>query len=119
MRWRRLEALLRIAGRAVEMVRRSVELDAIVGDAGGEVETWIDRFRTTRGLERGHSLLDTVLAGDGPALASRMRQYETAGATDLMLGFADFPATGMLERFALTVLNGPRPRAPGVASTTA
>ena len=30
-------------------------------------------------------------------------EYAAAGATDLMLGFADFPATGMLERFARDV----------------
>jgi hypothetical protein len=36
-----------------------------------------------------------------------MAHYESAGATDLMLGFADFPSTGMLETFAATVLHHP------------
>jgi len=34
----------------------------------------------------------------------RVEEYEAAGVTDLMLGFADFPATGMLELFAERVL---------------
>ena len=50
--------------------------------------------------------LTMVLAGDGAALTARMAEYEAAGATDLMLGFADFPSTTMLERFAATALAG-------------
>ena len=105
-RWQRLSTLLRSEGRAVDAFRRSIELDAIVTEEGGSVDALIDRFRVARGIERGHPLLDTVLAGDGPALAERMAGYEAAGATDLMLGFADFPSTGMLETFAATVLHG-------------
>jgi hypothetical protein len=37
-------------------------------------------------------------------VAARVLEYEAAGATDLMLGFVDFPATGMLERFARDVM---------------
>jgi len=33
-------------------------------------------------------------------LAARIAQYAAAGATDLMLGFADFPATRMVEIIA-------------------
>jgi 2-methylisocitrate lyase-like PEP mutase family enzyme len=35
---------------------------------------------------------------------ARARAYAEAGATDLMVGFADFPETTMLERFATRVL---------------
>ena len=38
--------------------------------------------------------------GTDVAALERMAAYEAAGATDLMLGFADFPSTGMLEAFA-------------------
>jgi alkanesulfonate monooxygenase SsuD/methylene tetrahydromethanopterin reductase-like flavin-dependent oxidoreductase (luciferase family) len=105
-RWQRLSTLLRAAGRTEDGFARSVELDAIAIEGGGPLDAWLDRFRAARGIERGHPLLDTVLAGDGPALVERIARYETAGATDLMLGFADFPATGMLETFAATALHG-------------
>jgi alkanesulfonate monooxygenase SsuD/methylene tetrahydromethanopterin reductase-like flavin-dependent oxidoreductase (luciferase family) len=84
-----------------ERVRaRSIELDAIAIKDGDAVAPHAERFRDARGLAPGHALLDTVLAGDGPALVARMAEYERAGATDLMLGFADFPSTAMLETFA-------------------
>ena len=95
-----LSALLRAEGRTVDGFRRSVELDAIPLAEGAARDDAIDRFRATRGLARGHPLLDTVLAGDRVALIQRMVRYEAAGATDLMLGFADFPSTAMLEAFA-------------------
>jgi alkanesulfonate monooxygenase SsuD/methylene tetrahydromethanopterin reductase-like flavin-dependent oxidoreductase (luciferase family) len=103
-RWQRLSTLLAAERRPADALLRSVELDAIATEEGGPLDDLIDRFRVARGLERGHPLLDTVLAGDGTALAGRMASYEGAGATDLMLGFADFPSTGMLETFAATVL---------------
>ena len=105
-RWQRLSALLRSEGRTADAFLRSVELDAILTTNGGSRDALIDGFRVARGLERGHPLLDTVLAGDGAAVLQRMAEYETAGATDLMLGFADFPSTAMLERFAATALAG-------------
>ena len=37
-------------------------------------------------------------------MAARIEEYAAAGATDLMLGFADFPATRMTELFAERVL---------------
>jgi hypothetical protein len=49
-------------------------------------------------------MLSSSLAGDGPALVERMASYEKAGASDLMLGFVDFPSTAMLEAFAAAVL---------------
>ena len=61
------------------------------------------RFCADRGIDLGHPLLDTVLAGDRAAIADRVAAYEAAGATDLMLGFADFPSTRMLELFATRV----------------
>ena len=103
-RWQRLSALLRAEGRSSDTFLRSVELDAIVTEDGDSLGRWIDRFRGARGIGLGHPLLDTMLGGDGSALAKRITDYETAGATDLMVGFADFPSTGMLERFAATVL---------------
>ena len=45
-----------------------------------------------------------MLAGDDEAISRRIASYEAAGATDLMLGFADFPETRMLESFAATML---------------
>jgi alkanesulfonate monooxygenase SsuD/methylene tetrahydromethanopterin reductase-like flavin-dependent oxidoreductase (luciferase family) len=110
-RWQRLSTLLRSEGRADDTFLRSVELDALVVEDRSAVDASIDRFRVARGLERGHPLLDTVLTGDGSALAARMASYEAAGATDLMLGFADFPSTGMLELFAFTMLDGRTSRA--------
>jgi alkanesulfonate monooxygenase SsuD/methylene tetrahydromethanopterin reductase-like flavin-dependent oxidoreductase (luciferase family) len=105
-RWQQLSTLLRAEGRVADAFLRSVELDAIVTEEGGPLDALIAHFRVARGIEHGHPLLETVLAGDGPALAGRMASYETAGATDLMLGFSDFPSTGMLETFAATVLHG-------------
>jgi hypothetical protein len=66
------------AGRDPDPVRRSVEVDVVLGRADGEAA----------------------------------RAYEAAGATDLLLGFADFPATGMLEAFAATVAPALRAEAP-------
>ena len=44
------------------------------------------------------------LIGTPDAVAARIAPYAAAGATDLMLGFADFPATRMVEIFAERVL---------------
>jgi alkanesulfonate monooxygenase len=106
-RWQRLSALLRSEGREAGPFLRSVELDAIVTETRGAVEPLIERFRIARGIARGHPLLDTVLAGDAAALRERMASYESAGATDLMLGFTDFPCTTMLETFATAVFSPP------------
>jgi alkanesulfonate monooxygenase SsuD/methylene tetrahydromethanopterin reductase-like flavin-dependent oxidoreductase (luciferase family) len=103
-RWERLSALLQSCGRAGDTFRRSVELDAIVAEDRRVLDASIERFRVARGVEHGHALLDTVLAGGGPTLSARMASYEKAGATDLMLGFIDFPSTTMLEAFAAAVL---------------
>ncbi len=104
MRWQRLSTLLRAQSRVVDSFRRSVELDAIVTETSGPLDPPMTRFCAERGLDREHPLLDSVLAGDAVAISDRIACYEAAGATDLMLGFADFPATRMLEMFAATVL---------------
>jgi len=46
------------------------------------------------------------LAAMGPGALGLAAQYAAAGAPDLMLGFADFPATRMIEAFAERVLPG-------------
>lgn len=100
----RLDALLAAAGRRPDHVRRSVEVDVILVGSSHEREAWTRRFCAERRVAAGHALLDTALVGDADEVAARVVEYAEAGATDLMLGFADFPATGMLERFARDVL---------------
>ena len=102
-RWQRLSEQLRAEGRSADTFRRSVELDAIVTEAGDTLQPRLARFCADRGIVQEHPLLDTVLAGDAHAISKRIGDYEAAGATDLMLGFADFPETGMLESFAANV----------------
>ena len=109
----RLDGLLAAAGRASRELQRSVEADVWLGSSPAECRGWARRFCAERRVEPGHALLDTVLAGDADAVAARALAYTAAGATDLMLGFADFPATAMLERFARDVL--PRLAGPAVA----
>lgn len=99
----RLDALLVAAGRRPGEVRRSVEADVILAGSPAEQAAWTARFCAERGVPGGHAILDTALAGDADRLAARIAEYAAAGVTDLMLGFADFPATGMLERFAREV----------------
>jgi alkanesulfonate monooxygenase SsuD/methylene tetrahydromethanopterin reductase-like flavin-dependent oxidoreductase (luciferase family) len=99
----RLDALLAIEGRAPRAVRRSVEVDVIIADSPAECEGWIQRFAAERGGDAA-ALLETALVGDPEAVASRILAYAGAGATDLMLGFVDFPATTMLERIAREVV---------------
>lgn len=99
----RLDDLLVAAGRRPGEVCRSVEADVILAGSPAEQATWTARFCTERGIHGAHAVLDTALAGDPEIVAARIAEYAAAGATDLMLGFADFPATGMLERFAREV----------------
>jgi alkanesulfonate monooxygenase SsuD/methylene tetrahydromethanopterin reductase-like flavin-dependent oxidoreductase (luciferase family) len=110
---RRLDALLAAAGRPRRELRRSVEADVWLGVSSAERQAWARRFCAERGVDPGHAVLDTALAGAADAVAARALAYAAAGATDLMLGFADFPATAMLERFARDVL--PRLATPVVA----
>ncbi len=100
----RLDGLLAAAGRGRGDVRRSVETDVMLADSRDERERWARRFCAERGVRPGDAVIDTALIGDADTMAARVLEYAGAGATDLMLGFADFPATGMLERFARDVL---------------
>jgi alkanesulfonate monooxygenase SsuD/methylene tetrahydromethanopterin reductase-like flavin-dependent oxidoreductase (luciferase family) len=99
-----LDALLLRAGRRPQSLRRSVELDAFAVDPARDRDAWLERFRTARGLPPRHAIVEAVLAGDAGALVERIGAYASAGATDLMLGFADFPDTTMLEHFARAVM---------------
>jgi alkanesulfonate monooxygenase SsuD/methylene tetrahydromethanopterin reductase-like flavin-dependent oxidoreductase (luciferase family) len=87
-------------------VRRSVEVDVALVDSRAEATMWRRRFCAERGLDDDHPLLATALIGDRETVLEGIRAYAAAGATDLMLGFADFPATTMLERLARAVVPG-------------
>ena len=70
-------------------------------DAGSEGDSEADRKRRRPRRKR---------RPKPEAIAARVGAYAAAGATDLMLGFTDFPSTRMLEDFALRV----RPRLAGL-----
>jgi alkanesulfonate monooxygenase SsuD/methylene tetrahydromethanopterin reductase-like flavin-dependent oxidoreductase (luciferase family) len=98
-----LDALLPRYGRSAHAMRRSVEVDVAIVGSDSEAEVCRRRFCAARGLAAGDPLLDTALIGDGDTVVARIAEYAAAGATDLMLGFADFPATTMLERLARAI----------------
>jgi alkanesulfonate monooxygenase SsuD/methylene tetrahydromethanopterin reductase-like flavin-dependent oxidoreductase (luciferase family) len=100
----RLDAALAAAGRPRDAVRRSVEVDAAVGESAADTRQAAERFHAARGIGGDHPLVASALMGDADAVTARVTAYARAGATDLMLGFADFPDTAMLERFAARVL---------------
>jgi alkanesulfonate monooxygenase SsuD/methylene tetrahydromethanopterin reductase-like flavin-dependent oxidoreductase (luciferase family) len=110
----RLDAALAAAGRPADASRRSVEVDVALAESETVTAAAVGRFCERRGIALEHALLDGALVGDADAVVTRALAYAEAGATDLMLGFADFPATTMLERFAKRVLPAltapPRPR---------
>jgi len=64
------------------------------------------RFRAARKVKAGDGLFAATLVGAPDAVAARIVQYAAAGATNLVFGFADFPATRMIEAFAERVLPG-------------
>lgn len=103
-RWEQLQACLEREGRAAETFRRSVEVDVILVGDRAEAGRERERFCKTRGIAPDHPLLETALAGEPGAVLDRIAQYQAAGVTDLMCGFADFPETRMLARFATEVL---------------
>lgn len=103
-RWSRLRTLLEEAGRSWWDYRRSVELDVVLGRTDGETHEALRRFCAARRIEPTDALVATALVGTADSVHARVAEYAAAGATDLMLGFADFPATGMLELFAERVL---------------
>jgi len=81
-------------------VRRSVEVDVAVVESASAAERARRCFAVERRLADTDPLLDTALIGDVEAVVAGIESYAAAGATDLMLGLADFPSTGMLERLA-------------------
>ena len=93
-------------GRPCREYRRSIELDVVLGLTDAEVEDQRRRFCAARAIEGSDALLAAALVGTADAVAERITQYAAAGATDLMLGFADFPATRMTQIFAERVLSG-------------
>ena len=99
----RVDRLLEATGRPRDCLRRSVEVDVAVVASSAERETWVGRFAAERGRPAGDALLDTALIGDADTIVARIAEFAAAGATDLMLGFMDFPATTMLERLARAV----------------
>ena len=99
-RWSGLRTLLEREGRPSWEYRRSVELDVVLGLTDAEVEDELRRFCAARAIERRDALLEAALVGTADTVAARIAQYAAAGATDLMLGFADFPAIRMVEIFA-------------------
>jgi len=103
-RWGRLRTLLEEAGRPWWDYRRSVELDVVLGGTEAEAHEARLRFCAERRIAPGDALFATALTGTAESVRARIAEYAAAGATDLMLGFADFPATGMLELFAERVL---------------
>jgi len=103
-RWGRVRTVLEAAGRPWWNYRRSVELDVVLGLTASDADAALRRFCAARGIEPTDALLAQALAGTADAVRARVAEYAAAGVTDLMLGFADFPATGMLELFAERVL---------------
>jgi alkanesulfonate monooxygenase SsuD/methylene tetrahydromethanopterin reductase-like flavin-dependent oxidoreductase (luciferase family) len=103
-RWARLQALMQAADRPPATLRRSLELDVLLAGSRGERDRLIAGFCAARRIDRRHPLLRAALVGEPEAITSRIAEYARAGATDLTLAFADFPATDMLEAFAAHVL---------------
>jgi alkanesulfonate monooxygenase SsuD/methylene tetrahydromethanopterin reductase-like flavin-dependent oxidoreductase (luciferase family) len=103
-KWRRVRSLLWQARRTPESLGCSVETDVVIARTGGRVAHALARFQAERRVSPRHALLATALIGTPTAVRSQARRFVRAGATDLMLGFSDFPETAMLELFAETVL---------------
>ncbi len=104
-RWAVVHDHLQACDRPVASFRCSVELDVVIASAAGLAGAR-GAFCRARGIGPDHPLLETALIGEGATIAGRIADYAAAGVTDLMLGFADFPALGMLKRFAREVLPG-------------
>jgi len=103
-RWAHVRRLREAAGRPWWDYRRSVELDVVIGPTEAAADRARREFCGSRGIEAGAALLETALIGTPDAVRARIAEYAAVGVTDLMLGFADFPATGMIELFAERVL---------------
>ena len=103
-RWQRLHTALEAAGRPWWDYRRSVEADVVLGLTEAEAAEALAVFCTARGIDARDPLLASALIGTPEVVRARVAAYAAAGATDLMLGFADFPSTRMTELFAERVL---------------
>ncbi len=103
-KWAELQALLEGAGREPGRMRRSVEVDVVIGRDAGAAEEARQRFCRSRGIPPDHPLVDTALVGEPGAVLRRIAEYEAAGVTDLMCAFADFPGLEMLTLFAQEIL---------------
>ena len=106
--WQRMGGLLARHGRSAESLRRSIELDVVITPSRAETEAAVRAFCSARGVPVDHTVVGGALIGEAETIAARIAMYAEAGATDLMLGFADFPDTAMLEMFAERVLIGLR-----------
>jgi alkanesulfonate monooxygenase SsuD/methylene tetrahydromethanopterin reductase-like flavin-dependent oxidoreductase (luciferase family) len=103
-RWQRLRSALEAAGRPWWDYRRSVEADVVLGLTDAEADEALAAFCAARGIGARDPLLASALIGTPDGVRARVAEYAAAGATDLMLGFADFPSTRMTELFAERVL---------------
>jgi alkanesulfonate monooxygenase SsuD/methylene tetrahydromethanopterin reductase-like flavin-dependent oxidoreductase (luciferase family) len=103
-RWHHVRCLLEAAGRPWWDYRRSVELDVVICPTEAAADRARREFCGSRGIEAGAALLETALIGTPDVARARIAEYAAVGVTDLMLGFADFPATAMIELFAERVL---------------
>jgi alkanesulfonate monooxygenase SsuD/methylene tetrahydromethanopterin reductase-like flavin-dependent oxidoreductase (luciferase family) len=110
--WRRVDGLLARHGRGAHSLRRSIELDVVITPSRAGTDAAVRSFCAARGVPVDHPLVRAALIGDAETIAARLAMYEEAGATDLMLGFTDFPDTAMLDMFAERVLAARRPTSP-------
>jgi len=108
----RLDELLQAAGRRPEDVQRSVMLTLIFARDRDELERRLEARRQRPELV-GKSLDEVVAAlhaagsaivGDADAVLSRIREYEAAGAQELMLQWLDLDDLDGLRALADTVL---------------
>jgi alkanesulfonate monooxygenase SsuD/methylene tetrahydromethanopterin reductase-like flavin-dependent oxidoreductase (luciferase family) len=110
--WHRVRALVAREGRSPAGFCRSVELDVVLTPPRADTAAATRAFCSARGIATDHPLMASALIGDAEAIAARIAAYAEAGATDLMLGFADFPHMAMLEAFAARVFPMLRQTAP-------
>jgi len=103
-KWAELRALVEDAGREPVRMRRSVEVDVVIGRDAGAAEEARRRFCRSRGIRPDHPLMETALVGGPGTVLGRIAEYEAAGVTDLMCAFADFPGLEMLTLFAREIL---------------
>ena len=106
--WERMRRLLARHGRSPDSLRRSIEVDVVLTPSRAETAAAVRAFGGARRLAVDHPVVGAALIGDADTLAARIAAYAEADATDLTLGFSDFPCTAMLEAFATRVLGALR-----------